>query len=119
MGCVCLKSILHDNEVDPFKTWLEALPAWDQTERVRHWIEDCFEVDPQGDGELTAWAAQFVFLGPVWRTFQPGTKMDESPVLSGPGGIGKSTALRLALPQDIEGLFSDGLHLAARDQGTR
>ena len=113
---VCLKSMLHDNEIDPFKTWLEALPEWDQIARVRHWIKDCFEVDPQGDGELTAWAAQFVFLGPVWRTFQPGTKMDEAVVLSGPGGIGKSTALRLALPQNIEGLFGDGLQLAARDQ---
>ena len=37
-------------------------------------------------------------------------------VLSGKGGIGKSTALRLALPQHLEGLFGDGLHLAAREQ---
>ena len=113
---VCVNSMLHDNEIDPFKTWIEALPMWDGIERVRHWIDDCFEVDPQGDRDLIAWASQFVFLGPVWRTFLPGTKLDESVVLSGNGGIGKSTALRLALPKNIEGLFGDGLHLAAREQ---
>ena len=113
---VCFDSILFSNEVDPFLEWLEALPAWDKLPRVQHWLDDCFEVDPEGDPDLLAWASQFVFLGPVWRTFQPGTKLDEMPVLSGPGGIGKSTALRLALPQNIEGLFGDGLHLAAREQ---
>ena len=37
-------------------------------------------------------------------------------VLSGKGGIGKSTALRLALPQHLEGLFGDELNLAERNQ---
>ena len=112
----CVNGIMFSRQCDPFLQWLESLPGWDGTERVRHWIEDCFEADPRGDRDLTAWASQFIFLGPVWRAFCPGTKLDEIPVLSGKGGIGKSTALRLALPQHIEGLFGDALHLAARDQ---
>ena len=111
-----INGVLFANECDPFLDWIEALPAWDQIERLRHWIDDIFEVDPRENRDLTAWASQFVFLGPVWRAFCPGTKLDETVVLSGEGGIGKSTALRMALPQNIEGLFGDGLHLAAREQ---
>ena len=106
-------AILYEHECDPFKEWLEDLPAWDGVERVREWLGDCFDVDPEADLALTAWASQFVFLGPVWRTFEPGTKLDEMPILSGPQGIGKSTAFRLALPPELPDLFADGLHLAA------
>ena len=41
-----------------------------------------------------------------------GAKLDEMPVLTGPQGIGKSSALQLALPPEQPGLFADGLHLA-------
>ena len=112
----CVNGIMFSHASDPFADYLEALPEWDGIERVGHCLNDCFEVDPQGDPDLTAWASQFVFLGPVWRAFRPGTKLDEIPVLSGKGGIGKSTALRLALPQHLEGLFGDELNLAARNQ---
>ena len=44
---------------------------------------------------------------------EPGIKLDEMPVLIGPQGTGKSTALRLALPPSMPELFNDGLHLAA------
>lgn len=59
------------------------------------------------------WASRFIFLGCVCRTMTPGIKLDEMPVLIGPQGIGKSTALRLVLPPDMPDLFNDGLHLAA------
>lgn len=112
----CVNGIMFSHASDPFADWLEALPKWDGIERVGHWIRDCFETDPNGDPDLTTWASRFIFLGPTWRAFRPGTKMDEIPVLSGKGGIGKSTALRLALPQHLEGLFGDELNLAARNQ---
>ena len=38
------------------------------------------------------------------------------PVLTGPQGIGKSTALRLLLPPGMDDLFADGLYLAAAPQ---
>ena len=114
--CTYINAILFSSECDPFLEWLEALPDWDQIERLRHWIDDCFEVDPQGDQALTEWASRFIFLGSVWRAFRPGTKLDETVVLSGSGGIGKSTAVRLALPQHLPGLFGDGLNLAAREK---
>ena len=44
--------------------------------------------------------------------------MDEMPVLIGPQGCGKSTALRCVLPPEHPDWFADGLHLAA-DPKTR
>ena len=111
----CFNAILFNSEVDPFHEWLLALPAWDGTPRLHHWLRDVFATDP--DCELIRWASEFVFLGAVQRTFLPGCKLDEIPVLIGPQGIGKSTALRWAFPEDqADAWFADGLHLAAEPQ---
>ena len=48
----------------------------------------------------------------------PGCKLDEIPVLIGPGGIGKSTALRGIFPPELQDLFTDGLNLGT-DAKTR
>ena len=106
-----LNALLADREVDPFVEWLESLPAWDRTPRLDGWLPAVFAADPECP--LAQWAGRFVFLGPVARAYKPGTKLDEMPVLIGPQGCGKSTALRLALPPDRPEWFADGLHLAA------
>ncbi len=111
-----LNALLADAETDPFLDWVQAQSPWDGTSRLDGWLNEVFETDP--NCPLTAWAARFVFLGPVWRAFEPGTKMDEMPVLIGPQGCGKSTALRCALPLERPDWFADGLHLAA-DPKTR
>ena len=108
-----INALLYRNEVDPFRQWLETLPAWDGEERLRWWIMDAFEGLSEDYEDLAAWAGQFLFLGAVWRTFRPGVKQDETPVLIGAGGIGKSTALAEMLPTELPGLFGDALHLAA------
>ena len=106
-----MDALLYRRECDPFRDWLDDLPAWDGLDRVRHWLSDVFEVEKEGD-PLVSWAAKFVSLGAVTRAYEPGAKLDEMPVLIGPQGIGKSTALRLVLPPDMPDLFADGLHLA-------
>ena len=111
-----LNALLAEREVDPFVDWLEALPTWDDKSRLHNWLSTVFDANPKCP--LTAWAGQFLFLGAITRAFQPGTKLDEMPVLIGPQGCGKSTALRLALPPDRPEWFADGLHLAA-DQKAR
>lgn len=109
-----LNALLSKREVDPFRQWLtaDARPAWDETGRLDNWLSDVFSI-AGGNTELVQWASRFIFLGCVWRTMTPGIKLDEMPVLIGPQGIGKSTALRLVLPPDMPDLFNDGLHLAA------
>ena len=66
--------------------------------------------------ELAEWASTYMFLGVVWRTFEPGTKLDEIPILAGGGGIGKSTFPAMAVPQDIPGLYGSGLDLSSTPQ---
>ena len=103
------------NEVDPFKQWLEALPAWNGTARLDNWITRLFEVD--SDPRLTVWTSRYLFLGAVQRTYEPGCKLDETPLLIGNQGMGKSAVLSACLPNDkaagLVELFTDGLHLAA------
>lgn len=106
-----LNALLAENEVDPFVAWLEDLPEWDGEPRLESWLGEVFTVDREDP--LTSWASQFIFLGPVWRAFRPGTKLDEMPVLIGPQRCGKSTSLRFILPPEHPEWFTDGLHLAA------
>ena len=106
-----LNALLDGREVDPFVEWLDALPPWDGTPRLDDWLHTVFDTDPTC--ALTSWASRYLFLGPVWRAYRPGTKLDEMPVLIGPQGCGKSSALRMALPPDHAEWFADGLHLAA------
>ena len=109
----CRNALLRYRHVDPFLFYLAALPAHDGTPRLSSWLGEVFETD---GGELSRWAGMFVFQGAVERTMDPGCKLDETPVMIGGQGIGKSTALRAALPDDGGEWFSDSLQLAAPDK---
>ena len=90
-----LNALLHHREVDPFEDWLSALPPWDRIERLSALLPILFDAP---EDELSAWAGQYLFLGAVQRTYEPGCKLDEIPVLIGDQGIGKSAFARAALP---------------------
>ena len=109
-GVVCAS-----NAIDPFEDYLRDLPKWDGYPRLGAWLTYCFDVADESL-ELASWASDYVFLGAVWRTFQPGCKLDEFPVLIGKGGIGKSTGLRYVLPPELRDMFSDGLALGAQSK---
>ena len=78
-------------------------------------LSTCMNV-AEGYEELARWASKYMFLGVVWRCYEPGTKLDEIPILVGPGGIGKSTLPALAVPQDIPRLYGSGLELNGTTQ---
>ena len=105
-----LDAILDDRRVDPFKIWLDALPAWDGEDRIDVWLGHIFAVGDIPDALLN-WAARSVLMGVVKRTDHPGEKHDEMVVLVGPQGIGKSTAWAWLLPGEPQRSlwFSDGL----------
>ena len=106
-----LNALLFRREVDPFVEYLEALPAWDTTDRIDHYLDDLFGVER---GPLVLWIAQYLTVGAVQRAYRPGCRLDEMPVLIGAQDTGKSTLLRALLPPDHQAeWFSDGLHLAA------
>ena len=106
-----LNVLLYGSEVDPFIEWLESLGPWDGTKRLDLWLTRMFTINKWLP--LAEWAGRFMVLGAVWRTYEPGLKLDELPVLIGKGGIGKSTCARFLLPADRGDWFSDGLYLAA------
>ena len=113
-----LGAISYETEIDPLLEWIECLPRWDGTPRLDNWMNAVFTLDPTPENlALAKWSSRFCVLGIVWRTFQPGTKLDEMPVPNGPGGIGKSTALSAIFEAAVrERYFTDGLKLTADPQ---
>ena len=86
-----LSALLHYRERDPFLDYLDELPLWDGLARVEGLLCNMFGA---AWSPLAEWASLFMFLGVVQRTFEPGCKLDEIPVLIGPQGIGKSALPR-------------------------
>ena len=105
-----MDAILDDRRVDPFKIWLDALPAWDGEDRIDFWLGHIFTIGDIHE-DLLRWASRSVLMGVVIRTDHPGEKHDEMVVLVGPQGIGKSTAGAWLLPGEPQRSlwFSDGL----------
>ena len=101
-----LNALLQYRERDPFLDYLEGLPEWDGFARLEGTLCNMFKA---AWSPLAEWASQFIFLGAVQRTYEPGCKEDEVPVLIGDQGIGKSALLREAVPPDIPDLHGDGL----------
>ena len=107
-----LEAVLFEQEIDPLKDYFQSLPAVTGRNILPKMLSTCMNVK-EGYEKLAEWASVYIFLGVVWRTFEPGTKLDEIPILVGPGGIGKSTLPAMAVPQDIPGLYGSGLELNA------
>jgi putative DNA primase/helicase len=76
---------------DPVRAFLEGL-TWDGVPRLDHWLADYFGAH---QSPYTALVGRFWLLGMVRRVFEPGCKFDYMPILEGPQGRGKSTALEL------------------------
>jgi len=76
---------------DPVRAYLDAL-SWDGIERLNSWLSD-FMGAPEGP--YTALAGRFWLIGMVNRVYEPGCKFDYMPILEGPQGRGKSSALEI------------------------
>ena len=92
-----LQALAYRLDVDPFKYWLEGLKPWDEIARIDGLLQGFFGAD---DDRLTRWASAHIFIGAVWRAFQPGCLIRETPILIGPEDIGKSALLRNLFPQE-------------------
>ena len=108
-----IEALLDSRRVDPFKEWLDNLPAWDGEKRLDTWLYGCFKI---GDisSDLLRWASYSVLMGAVARTYEPGEKHDEMVILVGPQGLGKSTVWAWLLPPATRRQwFSDALKFHA------
>lgn len=78
----------------PVREHLDSLSAWDGVERLAFWLEECLGATA-GSAEYLRIVGRLFLVGLVARVMQPGVKWDYMPILEGPQGKGKSTALRL------------------------
>ena len=117
-----LNAYVHaGRKVDPVVQWLETcLPEWDGEPRIDPLLGTVFDLADDTSEALAAWVGAYAFIGAITRAIRPGCKIDEVPVLIGPGGCGKSTFTRWLLPYGVEHeqrvwglLHSDGLDLTS------
>ena len=95
-----LTTLCASREVDPFLEWLYSLPAWDRTPRLDSWLGELLTQAEHTDDGLLSWATKYLLLACVARAHEPGYKLDNTPVIIGPPGIGKSTLLAWLLPPE-------------------
>ncbi|MGZ9724022.1 VapE domain-containing protein [Rhizobium miluonense] len=83
---LCLGNTFH-----PIRQMIDAL-VWDKVPRVDGWMVTYLGAE---DTLLNAAVGRITLIGAVRRIREPGVKFDTIPVLEGPQGSGKSTALQI------------------------
>jgi len=113
-----LNAVLNASTVDSFEQWLGILEPWDTKPRLDSWIMDAgLKLAPSASEALASWVCSSILMCACARTFDPGLKHDVIPVLVGPQGIAKSTALAWLLPPEQRQIwFSDSLRLSADEK---
>ena len=106
-----LNALLYHREMDPVLLWMENdIPEWDGVKRLDMLLTDIFHAEPNA---LNQWSSRYLVLGCIQRTYNPGCKLDEFPVLVGGQGIGKSTFATSHLPPDqVSRWFTDHISLS-------
>ncbi|MDD3307320.1 MAG: virulence-associated E family protein [Acetobacterium sp.] len=101
---IAVAKVTDDRSYHPIREYLEALPAWDQVQRLDTLLIDYLGAD---DNDYVRAVSRKTLCGAVMRVLKPGCKFDSMLVLNGPQGVGKSTLIaRLAGEW-----FSDSLNL--------
>ncbi len=111
-----IDTVADERRFHPVRDWLKGLKH-DGTPRLEKWLMHVLGIDPRADppaGRSPAeWkrhirymqlVSRFILLGLVARVMEPGCKFDYAPVLEGPGGIGKSTFVKVLVGEEF---FSD------------
>ena len=98
--------------------YLDRLPPWDGVPRIGTLLQTAFDLHlPTSQERLdSARASRMILMGAVARSYEPGSKADETVLLIGPPACGKSTFCRYLVPtQDgrQNEWFSDGLALGS------
>lgn len=95
----------------PVRDYLNHLPAWDGTERIRFALHHFLGADTS---DYTYELLKFFMLGAIARVFHPGIKFDYMLCLVGDQGAGKSSFFRLLAVRD-EWFCDDLKNLEAKD----
>lgn len=88
--------------------------TWDGHPRLDRWLIDCAGAE---DTAYVHAVSRGMLLAAVRRARNPGCRFDQMPILEGPQGGGKSTALRILAGEKT--WFTDDLPFYAFHEGTR
>ena len=108
-----LRAALAGRDVDPVKTWLEALPRWDGHERIPTLFVEALGAE---DTVINRAAARVLMVGAIARTYNPGCKHEDVPTLIGGQGAGKSTFVLELLPPGYPHWFGELKDLSDKRQ---
>ena len=87
--------IAEEKEFDSAITWLKSL-EWDGVKRIHNFCHDYLGAD---DTEYTRAVGLYAWSAMAGRVLQPGCQADMAPILQGPQGVGKSSAIAALAPQ--------------------
>lgn len=82
-----LVTVARERAYHPVREYLRGLPEWDGINRADRILIDYLGAD---DTEYTKEVTKRWLIAAISRVMRPGCKFDYMPVISGPGGIGKS-----------------------------
>ncbi|WP_321476887.1 virulence-associated E family protein [uncultured Paludibaculum sp.] len=86
-----VQSVAVHHKFHPLREYLESL-VWDERPRLQDWLFMYLGVE---HSPYSAAVAERWLVSAVARVFRPGCKSDCCPILEGPQGLGKSTALSI------------------------
>jgi hypothetical protein len=84
--------------------------VWDRTPRIDRWLIDYAEAE---DTPRVRAVSRYMLIAAVRRARQPGCKFDQMPVITGPQGCGKSSALRMLAIDDA--WFTDAAPISSEN----
>ena len=107
-----VEAVARDRSFHPVREYLDILVS-DGVPRIETWLRDYLGTD---DNLYTRSVGRCMLVAAVARIREPGCKVDNVPIIEGPQGIGKSSALRAM----FERWFSDEIaDLSSKDAATQ
>ena len=86
--------VAAENEYHPLRDYFNGL-EWDKKPRLDNWMENYCGIKDNQDVELVGHIGRKWLISHVARIMKDRSKVDTSPILAGPQGIGKSTLLKI------------------------
>jgi hypothetical protein len=97
-----IETVAHQHEFHPVRDYLVSLhdgQVWDGEARLDKWLVDVIDETAETlkpkEFEYLCLVGRLMLLGMVNRVMNPGCKFDYCPVLEGPGGLRKSTLVKV------------------------